>query len=109
MSGRGLISRAVAAAAAVLVLLFGLVLPTADSSAVPRPQATTSASTASVSPSASASPSGTPSDTDVDPSDDEPTDDGSDPTPSQNGTWIAIGGAVALALLAGLVVALRKR
>lgn len=111
MSGRNLVGRAVVAAAALLVLVFGLVLPTAGSSALPVPQATTGSpspsGSAKATGTAKAKPSATQSD-DVDPAD-EPDDDGSDTTPDQTGTWLAIGGAAALALLAGLVVVIRKR
>lgn len=111
MSGRNLVGRAVVAAVALLVLVFGLVLPTAGSSALPVPQATTGSpspsGSAKATGTAKAKPSATQSD-DVDPAD-EPDDDGSDTTPDQTGTWLAIGGAAALALLAGLVVVIRKR
>lgn len=112
MSGRNLVGRAVVAAVALLVLVFGLVLPTAGSSALPVPQATTGSpspsGSAKATGTAKAKPSATQSDTDVNPAD-EPDDDGSDTTPDQTGTWLAIGGAAALALLAGLVVVIRKR
>lgn len=92
------------------LLLFGLAftVPTSSRAAVPVPQATTASPGGSESAKASVSPSPTPSDPDDEPTD-EPADDGTDPTPDQGGTWLAIGGAAALSLLAGLVVALRKR
>ena len=93
-----------------ILMLFGFAftLPTASLAAVPVPQATTASPGASESPKASASPSPTQSDPDAEPPD-EPADDGTAPTPAQSGTWLASGGAAALSLLAGLVVALRKR
>lgn len=93
-----------------VLLLFGLAftVPTASQAALPFPQATTASPGGSASAKASVSPSPTPSDPDDEPTD-EPADDGTDPTPDQSGTWLAIGGAAALSLLAGLVVALRKR
>ena len=92
------------------LLAFGLAFtaPSASHAALPVPQATTASPGASRSAEAPASPSPTESDTDVDPAD-EPTDDGTDPTPGETGTWLAIGGAAALSVLAGMVVALRKR
>ena len=106
MSGRTVVIRLVAAIGAVVVLMLGIALPTVGS-AQPIPHATTASPTATGT-ARSASPSPTESDTDVNPSD-EPTDDGNDPTPDQSGTWIALGVAAGLAVLAGLVVALRKR
>ncbi len=105
MSGRTKVSRVAVAAGALVVLILGFVVPTTGAAA-PRPQVTTA--TPSVSSSAKATPSATESDTDVSPQED-PTDDGTEPTVDQAGTYIAIGGAAALALLAGLVVVLRRR
>ena len=103
MSGRAIVSQAAGAVGAAVIVLLGFAGPLVGHAA-PMPRATT----ASASPSASASASPTESDTDVDPADD-PTDDGTDPAPDQSGTWIALGSAAALSLLAGLVVVLRKR
>ncbi len=96
MSGRVMIGRALLAAGALLVLILGLSAPTPGRAAVPVPQATT----ATASPSAS--------EAEEEPAD-EITDDGSNPTPAQTGTWLAVGAAAALSVAAGLVVALRKR
>ena len=96
MSGRVMIGRALLAAGALLVLILGLSAPTPGRAAVPVPQATT----ATASPSAS--------EVEEEPAD-EITDDGSNPTPAQTGTWLAVGAAAALSVAAGLVVALRKR
>ena len=106
MSRRTVLVRIAVAIGAVVVLMMGVALPTSGM-AQPLPQATTASPSASGTVRA-ASPSPTESDTDVNPSD-EPTDDGNDPTPDQSGTWIALGVAAGLAVLAGLVVALRKR
>ena len=96
MSGRVMIGRVLLAAGALLVLILGLSAPTPGRAAVPVPQATT----ATASPSAS--------EAEEEPAD-EITDDGSNPTPAQTGTWLAVGAAAALSVAAGLVVALRKR
>lgn len=101
MSGQVTARRALAVFAVLAVLLIGFGAPAANTVAAPLPLPLATAS-------ATATATTTPSDTEVDP-DDEPTDDGSDPTPDQSGTWLAIGGALALSVLAGLVVALRKR
>ncbi|MCW3158911.1 hypothetical protein [Micropruina sonneratiae] len=103
MSGQLIARRALALAAFVTVVLGGFAAAATGIAATPLPRATASA-TAGVTKTATT----TPSDTDVDPAD-EPTDDGSDPTPDQTGTWLAIGGALGLSVLAGLVVALRRR
>jgi len=107
MSRRPVVSRLLIIAGALLVLLTALV-PLANSSqtalAAPVPRATT----ASPSPTGTATPSPNQSESDVEPADD-PTDDGSNPTPDQSGTWIALGAAAALSIAAGLVVVLRKR
>ncbi|MFT4218329.1 MAG: hypothetical protein QM619_14260 [Micropruina sp.] len=115
MSGRVWVGRMLAAAATLLVLVAGWSAATTGQAAVPLPQATTATPTARTSPTpasptpdASPTPSSSQSEVDVDPAD-EPTDDGSNPTPVQNGTWLALGGAAAIALLAGLIVAIRKR
>ena len=91
-----MIGRVLLAAGALLVLILGLSAPTPGRAAVPVPQATT----ATASPSAS--------EAEEEPAD-EITDDGSNPTPAQTGTWLAVGAAAALSVAAGLVVALRKR
>lgn len=106
MSVRTKVGRVAVATCALLLLMLGCALP-AVGNAQPLPRATTATPSGSAS-ARSTSPSPTESDTDVDPSD-EPTDDGIDPTPDQSGTWIALGAAATLAVLAGLVVALRKR
>lgn len=100
MSGRVMIGRALLAAGALLVLILGLSPPTPGRAAVPVPQATTATTSPSPSPSAS--------EAEEEPAD-EITDDGSNPTPAQTGTWLAVGAAAALSVAAGLVVALRKR
>lgn len=109
MSRRSVARRIPAIAGTLLVLLTALVPFTQSARAAlasPAPQATT----ASPSPTgtSSATPTAKETETDVDPADD-PTDDGSNPTPDQSGTWIALGAAAALSLAAGLVVVLRKR
>lgn len=103
MSVRVMAGRVLATVGALVVLALGLTVPTVGQAAVPLPQATTSAT-----PHSSAKPSPSASEEDDEPADD-PTDDGTNPTPDQTGTWVAIGGAAGLAVLAGLVVALRKR
>ncbi len=100
MSGRVRVGRVLVAVAATLMLGVGLSSPTVGQAVAPIPQATTT-------PAASPTPS-TRSSTTVDPAD-EPTDDGSNPMPDQTGTWVALGAAAALAVAAGLVVAVRKR
>lgn len=103
MSVRVMAGRLLATGGALLVLALGLSVPTAGQAAVPLPQATASAT-----PHGSPKPSSSASEVDDEPADD-PTDDGTNPTPDQTGTWVAIGGAAGLAVLAGLVVAFRKR
>ncbi len=88
-------------AVGAMVLLFGLNSPTAGQAVAPVPQATTPA--ASPTPTPSSSPAAT-----REPAD-EPANEGSNTTPDQTGTWVALGAAAAVAVLAGLVVALRKR
>lgn len=99
MSGPRMLSRF--AVAIGTLLLLGLTIGAPNlSQALPMPQATT----------ASGSPSPTPSATTSEPDPgDDPTDDGSEPAPDQSGTWIAVGGAFGLAVLAGLIVLLRKQ
>ncbi|MFT3832942.1 MAG: hypothetical protein QM711_06440 [Micropruina sp.] len=105
MPRRTMVPRLLAAAAAFLVLGLGLGLSVpATGQAVPLPRATT----VTASPQASPTASPNPSEANDDPSDD-PDDDGTNPMPVQTGTWVAVGAAAAVALLAGLVVALRKR
>lgn len=110
MSGRMIVVRVAVVAGALLVWLIGFAVPAAGQ-AVPLPQATSSASKSSTpsksSTTATANPSPSKSKKKVDPA--EPTDDGTDPAPDQSGTWIAIGSAAALSVLAGLVIVLRKR
>lgn len=101
MSGRTRFVRVLAAAAVLFVAALGVSVPTAGQ-ALPLPQATTAVTTPPA--SASPAPSSTPPE-----DDDEPTDDGTNPMPPQTGTWVAVGAAAGVALLAGLVVALRKR
>ncbi|MFT4293893.1 MAG: hypothetical protein QM582_00595 [Micropruina sp.] len=103
MSGRGLIGRALTAAGVLLVLVIGFGTPATVHAAVPLPQATTAT------PSSSPKPSSSPSEADVDPGDDPADDDSASPAPDQSGTWMAVGGAAAVSVLAGLVVALRRR
>lgn len=98
-----MVPRLLAAAAAFLVLGLGLSVP-ATGQAEPLPRATTAPTSPQASPTASPSPSEANDD-----SADDPDDDGTNPTPVQTGTWVAVGAAAAVALLAGLVVALRKR
>lgn len=98
MSGRGRVGRVLVAVAAMLMLGVGLSSPTVGQAVAPLPQATTTASPTPSPPSSTAS----------DPAD-EPVDDGSNPMPAQTGTWAALGAAAALAVTAGLLVALRKR
>lgn len=103
MTVRVMAGRVLATVGALLALALGVTVPTAGQAAVPLPRATTSAT-----PPSSPKPSPSASEVDDEPADD-PTDDGTNPTPGQTGTWVAIGGAAALSVLAGLVVALRKR
>ena len=106
MSGRVRVFRVLVAVGAMLLLTFGLSAPTMGLAAAPVPQATTAA--ASPSPTVGSSrPS--PSSPSAGDSADDPSDDGSNLTPDQTGTWIALGAAAVLAVLAGLVVALRRR
>lgn len=112
MSGRGVIGRMMLAVGALLVLVLGLSAPTPGRAAVPLPQATTATASPGSSPSASssASPGSSPSASGAeDEPDDELTDDGSNPTPEQTGTWLAVAAAAALSVAAGLVVVLRRR
>lgn len=99
MSRRLMISRVLAAAGALLVLVIGLSVPTSGLAAVPVPQATTTPATPSPSPSASGA--------EAEP--DDMTDDGTNTTPPQTGTWLAVGVAAAVSLAAGAIVVLRKR
>ena len=108
MSASTKLGRVAVVVGALLVFALGFVLPITSHASAPRPQATTASPSPSGSAEASPNPSASESETDVDASD-EPDDDGTDPTPAQNGTWIAIAGAAGLSLLAGLVVVLRKR
>lgn len=106
MSGRVRVCRVLVAVGAMLLLTFGLSAPTVGLAAAPVPQATTAA--ASPTPT-TGSPRPSPSSSSADDPADEPSDDGSNVTPDQTGTWVALGAAAAVAVLAGLVVALRKR
>ncbi|MFT3970888.1 MAG: hypothetical protein QM695_11595 [Micropruina sp.] len=100
MSGRAK-ARVLVAVGAMVLLIFGMSAPTVGQASAPVPQATTPA--ASPAPTPDSSPAST-----AEPGD-EPADDGSNPTPDQTGTWVALGAAAVVAALAGLVVALRKR
>ena len=106
MSGRVRVCRVLVAVGAMLLLTFELSAPTVGLAAAPVPQATTAA--ASPTPTAG-SPRPSSSSSSADDPADEPSDDGSNVTPDQTGTWVALGAAAAVAVLAGLVVALRKR
>ncbi|MBK8459050.1 MAG: hypothetical protein WAS07_13815 [Micropruina sp.] len=80
--------------AGFLIVVGGLGWPLVDAGAAPLPRATPSASPA-VEPSPSESIP-------------DENDDGSNLTPESNGTMLALGGAVALALGAGAVVLIRR-
>lgn len=108
MSGSTKLARVAILVGALIVLALGFALPSTSHASAPQPQATTASPSAAVSANASPTPSTSASPSDVDATD-ELDDDGTDPTPGQNNTWIAIAGAAGLSLLAGLVVVLRKR